>query len=177
MPSGPDVQHAGLLLRRLLWVEAGWNQQEPRPTPSGLPRARQPRAGSQHWPSLRQCVCRRLLLSDPRGQQCEDQNRSEYSVVLSVCLPQPSSRSRLGTPLLCVCVYAYVYFVKTSFKTLFFQSSFRFTTKPRGKNRPSLIFPRRPPSHRQHHSPEQYLSPRAEPTLTRHSLPRSVFHL
>ena len=64
-----------------------------------------PGAGSQQCPSLRRCVCERLFLSDPRGQQCQDQNRSEYSVVLSVCLPQPSSGSRLGTPLLCVCVY------------------------------------------------------------------------
>lgn len=37
-PSGPDGQrrHVGLLLRRLLWVEAGWNEAGP-PAPLGLP--------------------------------------------------------------------------------------------------------------------------------------------
>ena len=40
-----------------------------------------------------------------------------------------------------------------------------------------LSFRALPPSHRQHRSPERYLSTRAGPTLTRHSLPTSVFHL
>lgn len=60
-------------------------------------------------------------------------------------------------PTYCVCVHVYVCFVKTSFKTLFFQSSSRFTITPRGKNSASLVL-LRPPAF-----PSSALLPRTVP--------------
>ena len=68
---------------------------------SGLPWARRHQELTPS--SLTRCVCKRVFLSDPRGQQCQDQNRSEYRVAVSVHLRPLPSRSRLGTPY-CVCV-------------------------------------------------------------------------
>lgn len=147
MPSGPDVQHAGLLLRRLLWVEAGWNRQEPRPTPSGLPRARRRPELARSSVLLLGAVCVNACSS---ATHVVSSVRTKTGVNTVWCCPYVC-RSRLPGPdlappyFVCVCIHVYVYFVKTSFKTLFLQSSFRFTTKPRGKNRASLIFPHPPP--------------------------------
>lgn len=69
--------------------------------PSGLPRARR---HQELAPGSVFSYALRVFLSDPRGQQCQDQNRSEYSVVVSVHLRPLSSGSRLGTPyFVCVC--------------------------------------------------------------------------
>ena len=120
-------------------------------------------------------VCKRLLLSDPRGQQCQDQNRSESSVVLSVRLPRPSSRSRLGTP--CVCVFVCVCARAHARACMCVCVCVYLRLNREGRTVLPLSFRALPPSHRQHRSPERYLSTRAGPTLTRHSLPTSVFHL
>ena len=98
-------------------------------------------------------------------------------MVLSVRLPRPSSRSRLGTPCVCVfvCVCARARARACVHVCVCVCVYLRLNRE--GRTVLPLSFRALPPSHRQHRSPERYLSTRAGPTLTRHSLPTSVFHL
>ena len=82
-------------------MEAGWTGRSPA---LGAPPGQAAPGADSQQSSLTRCVCKRVFLGDPRGQQCQDQNRSEYSVVVSVHLRPLPSRSRFGTPyFVCVC--------------------------------------------------------------------------